>query len=122
MIIATVCPSTNSNQNFLWDFDCEYMDVFDDKGSTLVFETSNIPASKSGKYETSIKVYAADNISVSTEVPVTIHNHMDHLDIVTPIDASKLSPAVVGGDIAITPLYKEVEFGEDIVIVPTVVL
>lgn len=122
MIIATVCPSTNSNQNFLWDFDCEYMDVFDDKGSTLVFETSNIPASKSGKYETSIKVYAADNISVSAEVPVTIHNHMDHLDIVTPIDASKLSPAVVGSDIAITPLYKEVDFGEDIVIVPTVVL
>ena len=122
MIMATVCPSTNSNQNFLWQFDDEYLNVFDDKGTTLVFATSNIPVTSSGKYTTDITVYAADNINISKTVRVTIHNHLDHIDISTPIDASKLSNAVAGDSVSITPLYKEIAYGEDMVIVPTVVL
>ena len=122
MIVATVCPSTNSNQNFLWDFDDTHITVFDEKGSTLVFKAGNIPVTATGTYQTEITVYAADNIAVYKTIPVTIYNCMDHIDIATPIDASKLTPAEDGSTTTITPLYQEIAYDEDMVIVPTVVL
>lgn len=122
MIVATVCPSTNSNQNFLWQFDDTHINVFDDKGSTLVFKANNIPVTSTGTYSTEITVYAADNVDVYKKVPVTIYNCMDHIDVATPIDASKLTSVEAGQSITITPLYQEIAFGEDMVLVPTVVL
>lgn len=122
MIVATVCPSTNSNQNFLWDFDDTHITVFDEKGSTLVFRADNIPVTATGTYQTEITAYAADNIAVYKTIPVTIYNCMDHIDIATPIDASKLTPAEDGSTTTITPLYQEIAYDEDMVIVPTVVL
>lgn len=124
MIVATVCPSTNNNQNFLWQFDDTYLNVFDDKGSTLVFKTSRIPVTADGKYNTTITCYAADNLEVKKEVPVTVYNCLDHIDIATPIDASKLSTDLTGtnGDVTITNLYESIKYGESGVFVPTVVL
>lgn len=122
MIVATVCPSTSTNQNFLWQFDDTHLEVFDDKGNTLVFKANNIPVTTSGTYSTNITVYAADNISVSKTIPVTIYNCMDHIDVATPIDASKLTSVEAGSSVQITPLYEEIAYDADMVLVPTVVL
>lgn len=122
MVVATVCPSTSTNQNFLWQFDDTHLEVFDDKGNTLVFKANNIPVTTSGTYSTNITVYAADNISVSKTIPVTIYNCMDHIDVATPIDASKLTSVEAGSSIQITPLYEEIAYDADMVLVPTVVL